>query len=89
MALGWWIQTRRTCPAYAAMAAVGGTSAANLLGRSDGITRLRGRWLQYSTGARNIDAMAIFHPAYLLRQPALKRDAWRDLLLIREHIRSA
>lgn len=65
---------------------VGGTSAATLLGRTEGITRLRGRWLQYDAGGRSIDAMAIFHPAYLLRQPSLKRDAWRDLLLIRERL---
>lgn len=67
---------------------VGGTSAATLLGRSEGITRLRGRWLQYPLDGRSIDAMAIFHPAYLLRQPALKRDAWRDLLLIRERLQA-
>lgn len=61
---------------------VGGTSASTLLGRSEGITRLRGRWLEYVMDGKAIDAMAIFHPAYLLRQPALKRDAWRDLLEI-------
>lgn len=65
---------------------VGGTSASTLLGRSDGITRLRGRWLEYAMEGRTIDAMAIFHPAYLLRQPALKRDAWRDLLEIHARI---
>lgn len=68
---------------------VGGTSASTLLGRSEGITRLRGRWLEYPMDGRTIDAMAIFHPAYLLRQPALKRDAWRDLLEISARIRQS
>jgi len=62
---------------------VGGTSAAALLNRSEGITRMRGRWFDYAASTHQIPAMAIFHPAYLLRQPALKREAWRDLLAIK------
>lgn len=64
---------------------VGGISAKALLGRSEGITKLRGRWLHYTTpsGARTIAATAIFHSAYLLRQPALKRQVWQDLLEIK------
>lgn len=71
---------------------VGGTSTSALLGRPEGITRLRGRWLVYrgddSGGGAEIPCMAIYHPAYLLRQAALKRDAWRDLLAIQERLRS-
>ena len=33
---------------------------------------------------RKVDTIAMLHPAYLLRQPAQKRDAWHDLLQIRE-----
>ncbi|MDP6341946.1 MAG: uracil-DNA glycosylase, partial [Alphaproteobacteria bacterium] len=69
--------------APAVLVFVGGTSAANLLGRSEGITKLRGRWFDYPAGDRMIAAMPIFHPAYLLRQPALKRQAWADLLAIK------
>ena len=67
---------------------VGGTAAAALLGTSEGITRLHGRWLSYRIEAsgKAIDAMAIYHPAYLLRQPALKREAWRDLLAIKARL---
>ncbi len=66
---------------------VGGTAASALSGQSQGITRLRGRWLDYQTpGGKTIPALPIFHPAYLLRQPALKREAWRDLLAIRERL---
>lgn len=66
----------------------GGTSAKALLGTEQGITRLRGRWneLVVSGLAHPVPAMAIFHPAYLLRQPALKREAWRDLLEIRKRM---
>jgi DNA polymerase len=61
---------------------VGGSSAQMLLGTNEGITRLRGRWFEYRSDGldRPIPALPIFHPAYLLRQPELKREAWRDLL---------
>ena len=65
---------------------VGGPSAKTLLGRSEGIMRLRGQWFTYATPrmARPIPARATFHPAFLLRSPGQKREAWRDLLAIRE-----
>jgi DNA polymerase len=73
------------------LVALGGPAAKTLLGRAEGITRLRGQWHPYSAPrlAAPIDAMALFHPAYLLRSPAHKREAWRDLLAIRDRIRKA
>jgi len=66
---------------------VGGSSAQNLLETAEGITRLRGRWFDYRTSAGVvIPALPIFHPAYLLRQPELKRETWRDLLLLRHRL---
>ena len=71
---------------------LGGTAAKTLLGRSEGITRLRGHWYEWrpqaiATGeSAPIPALATLHPAYLLRQPAQKRNAWRDLLAIRERL---
>lgn len=62
---------------------LGGTAVAALLNISDGITRIRGRWYSYPVGKDSIPAMATFHPAYLLRQPQLKRQSWRDLQEIR------
>ena len=66
----------------------GGTSAKSVLGTTEGITRLRGRWHDHAIPglAEPVPTMAIYHPAYLLRQPAMKRDAWRDLLRIRERL---
>ena len=65
---------------------VGAAAAQGLLGTTEGITRLRGRWFQYQPGSgeQAIPALPIFHPAYLLRQPAQKRETWRDLLKLRE-----
>lgn len=67
---------------------VGGTSAGTLLGTSDGINRLRGRWHVYRSaeGATPIPARAVFHTAYLLRTPFRKREAWQDMLEIRRRL---
>jgi DNA polymerase len=70
---------------------VGGASAKTLLARGEGITKLRGRWFQYESAgmSRPIPALPTYHPAYLLRQPAQKREAWRDLLLLAERLGDA
>lgn len=62
---------------------LGGASAKELLGTTEGILRLRGQWHDFETGRRRIRAMATLHPAYLLRQPLQKRLVWRDLLTLR------
>ena len=50
----------------------------------EGITRLRGRWHDLTIpGLGTVPALATLHPAYLLRTPIAKRDAWSDLLLLR------
>ena len=54
---------------------LGATAAHYLLNRKEGITRLRGRWLNYN----GIPVMPTFHPAFLLRQESAKREAWMDL----------
>ena len=62
---------------------LGGAAAKQVLGVTDGIMRLRGRWREIENGARAIPTMATLHPAYLLRTPAAKRQAWRDLQAVR------
>lgn len=52
------------------------------LGRR-GVTRLRGVWTQ----AYGRPALPMVHPAYLLRQPAAKREAWADLLSLQARLR--
>ncbi|MFG1243287.1 uracil-DNA glycosylase [Xanthobacter sp. V7C-4] len=61
---------------------LGGPSAQALLATTEGITRLRGRFMDYESGTRTIRAIATFHPAYLLRTPLGKRLAWRDMLAV-------
>jgi DNA polymerase len=56
--------------------ALGATAVQGLFGTTEGITRMRGRWKLY--GGR-IPVMPTFHPAYLLRTPAAKREVWDDL----------
>jgi DNA polymerase len=68
---------------------LGKPSSAALLGITDGIRKSRGRWFTYRAGARDIRAMATFHPAYLLRSPLEKRFAWRDMLAIRKALADA
>jgi uracil-DNA glycosylase len=63
---------------------LGGPSAQALLNVRDGITKVRGRWYDFETGKRTIRAMSTFHPAYLLRTPLAKRQAWRDFLALKK-----
>ena len=65
---------------------VGGVSAKLMLAADTGIMRLRGRWSTYKTQTREMPALPILHPAYLLRQPAQKRLAWRDLISLKARI---
>ena len=61
---------------------MGNTPCQALLGRS-GITRMRGHWTQ----ALDLPVLPMFHPAYLLRNPAAKREAWADLLALKAQLR--
>ncbi|NJL50259.1 MAG: uracil-DNA glycosylase [Blastochloris sp.] len=68
---------------------LGGFAAASLTGTKDGILKIRGRWLSFHVGNRDIRAMATLHPAYLLRQPLQKRLAWRDFLAVKRALDEA
>lgn len=62
------------------IACAGKHAAATLLGTTQGITRTRGRWHEYQREGIALPAMPLLHPAYLLRQPGVKREAWHDML---------
>jgi len=66
------------------LVALGATAVEGLLGKTMGITRLRGQWQTY----RNIPLMPTYHPAYLLRNQALseKRRVWEDMLAVMEKL---
>ena len=63
----------------------GGAAASTLLETTQTISRIRGRWHSYSSPGlqQSIDALPTYHPAYLLRTPGQKRQAWRDFLSIK------
>ena len=63
---------------------LGATPAHRLTGKADGILKLRGKWVTANVSGRNIPLLPTLHPAYLLRQPAQKRLAWRDMLMLRQ-----
>ena len=63
--------------------ALGGAAAKQLFDLTDGIMRMRGKWREHEMGGHKFRAMATLHPAYLLRTPAAKGMAWRDLLAIK------
>lgn len=61
---------------------MGNTPCAALLGQR-GILKLRGHW----TTALGRPVLPMTHPAYLLRTPLAKREAWADLLSLQDHLR--
>ena len=68
---------------------LGGPSAKTILGAQEGIMRLRGSWRAHVTASgAEIPAMPTLHPAYLLRNPAHKKLAWRDFLEVKAKLRS-
>ena len=63
--------------------ALGGAAAKQMFDVTDGIMRIRGKWRTLDVGGYAARAIATLHPAYLLRTPAAKGMAWRDLLTIK------
>jgi uracil-DNA glycosylase family 4 len=63
---------------------LGAVSVRHVLGLTEGIMRVRGHWELYQSAhlGRPIPVMPTLHPAFLLRQPGVKRLVWRDLLEI-------
>jgi uracil-DNA glycosylase len=63
--------------------ALGGAAAKQLFDETEGIMRIRGKWRELDMGGHTAKALATLHPAYLLRTPAAKGMAWRDLLAVK------
>jgi uracil-DNA glycosylase family 4 len=71
------------------LVALGGPSAKVLIGTPEGIMKLRGNWRVHRTpSGKEIPVMPTLHPAYLLRNPAHKKLAWRDFLEIKARLRA-
>lgn len=66
-----------------ALLLLGGPAMKAILDLPDGIMKVRGKWKDVTVGSHRTRALPTLHPAYLLRSPAAKRQAWRDLLSLR------
>ena len=62
--------------------ALGATAVRGLLDVQLGITKMRGHWYTF----RDIPIMPTFHPAYLLRNPAAKKEVWDDMKAVLEKL---
>jgi uracil-DNA glycosylase len=58
--------------------ALGAVAAKNLLAVNDSMANLRGRWYDF----RDSKLLVTYHPAYLLRDPRQKKEAWKDLQMV-------
>lgn len=74
-----------------AVVLLGASAAKALLRTSEGITRLRGRWQELDVEGLEVPVPVLptFHPAFLLRQPMRKREAWADLQALRARLEEA
>ena len=74
--------------------ALGATAAKNLLGVNDSMNSMRGRFYDYSPKRTLLDAgepvecklLVTYHPAFLLRDPRQKKEAWKDLQLVMRYL---
>jgi uracil-DNA glycosylase family 4 len=62
--------------------ALGAVAAKNLLAVNDSMAKLRGRWYDF----RNSKLLVTYHPAYLLRDPRQKKEAWKDLQMAMKYL---
>ncbi len=70
---------------------LGATPLRELVGVSEGITRVRGQWKRVQVSGREIPVMPTFHPAYVLRQYTqdVRRAVWEDLKAAKEWVDKA
>ena len=66
------------------LVALGKPASHRLTGTKKPISALRGRWVSY----KGVPLMPLFHPAYMLRTPSAKREAWEDLKKIKQRLDS-
>jgi uracil-DNA glycosylase len=62
--------------------ALGAVAAKNLLAINDSMANLRGRWYDF----KDSKLLVTYHPAYLLRDPRQKKEAWKDLQMAMKYL---
>ena len=67
---------------------MGSTAAKAILATPLSLSKLRGKWYKYKTAniKESINVLVSYHPAYLLRSPQYKKEAWIDLKMFRKKI---
>lgn len=68
---------------------MGGAASKQILRSDEGILKIRGRWQTLEFGNLKVPVIATLHPAYLLRTPIAKRQAWRDILAVNETLKTS
>lgn len=63
---------------------LGNVPTQSLFATNQGITRLRGQWKTLDIGSWNGPVLPTLHPAFLLRTPAAKAQAWKDMLSLKQ-----
>ena len=67
--------------------ALGAPAANALMDIEEPISKIRGKWFEYSLSiGKKIALLPTFHPAYLLRNPAHKAKSWADLLKLKKKL---
>jgi uracil-DNA glycosylase len=62
--------------------ALGAVAAKNLLAVNDSMANLRGRWYEFKSARLAVT----YHPAFLLRDPRQKKEAWKDLQMVMKYL---
>lgn len=65
---------------------LGGPAMQTVFKTTNGIIKMRGKWQDVTIGAHQVPALPTLHPAYLLRNPPAKQQAWKDLLSFKARI---
>ncbi|RZJ97242.1 MAG: uracil-DNA glycosylase [Brevundimonas sp.] len=67
---------------------VGAAANKAVLQSDEGVMKVRGQWREWrlAEGGVSAPAMATLHPAFLLRQPQFKRQAWQDILSLADRL---
>ena len=70
-----------------ALMLLGSTATFAILRNKEGISKIRGKWVDLKINQMTIPTMPTFHPAFLLRQPGQKKHVWTDLQSLRDKIK--
>jgi len=65
---------------------LGNVPTQSLFSTNQGITRMRGQWKTLTINSLRVPTLPTLHPAFLLRTPGAKAQAWKDMLSLKQAI---